>query len=432
MRPGATSTVDPPHVGRPVVGEAVLGGVLVEQAELVVGDQLRHATSVPYARRPARRAKNAAMPDAASPPWSWPPARAPGCARSGPSRCTCCAAGRWSSTCSTPWPSSTCDRVVVVVGHRGEWVTKTLVQQAPADLQIEFVEQLDQSGTGDALAVGLTGLPDDDDEEEDVVVLPGDTPLLRPQTLAALVRAHRAEDAGATLLTAVVENPTGYGRVVHGKDGDVARVVEEADATDEEQAIDEVNTSIYCFRRSLLAPALRRLSPANAQGEYYLTDVVAVLHQRRATRCSRWSLPDSMEAAGVNDRAQLAVAEAELRDRINERWMRRGVTMWDPERTYVDAEVQLAADVSLLPGRDPAGRLHHRRRRRDRAQRRADRHRGRARAPSCAESVCTRAHDRRRGAQSGPSACSSPGAEVRRRAPSVGAALGRSAAAEAA
>ncbi len=240
-------------------------------------------------------------------------------------------------------------RVVVVVGHRGEWVTKTLVQHAPSTMEIEFVEQLTRSGTGDALAVGLTGLPDDDDELEDVVVLPGDTPLLRPQTLATLVRAHRAEDAGATLLTAVVENPTGYGRVVHGKDGDVARVVEEADATDEERNIDEVNTSIYCFRRSILAPTLRRISPANAQGEYYLTDAIAVLSSAGYLVRSL-VLADSMEAAGVNDRAQLAVAEAELRDRINERWMRRGVTMWDPERTYVDAETELEADVSLLPG----------------------------------------------------------------------------------
>ena len=241
-------------------------------------------------------------------------------------------------------------RVVVVVGHRAEWVTKTLVQHAPPAMEIEFVEQLTRTGTGDALAVGLTGLPDDDDDEtEDVVVLPGDTPLLRPQTLAALVRAHRAEDAGATLLTAVVENPLGYGRVVHGKDGDVTRVVEEADATEDEKLIDEVNTSIYCFRRSILAPTLRRLSPANAQGEYYLTDAVGVLSSAGYSVRSL-VLPDSMEAAGVNDRAQLAVAEAELRDRINERWMRRGVTMWDPERTYVDAEVHLEADVSLLPG----------------------------------------------------------------------------------
>src|ERR1700734_205844 len=241
-------------------------------------------------------------------------------------------------------------RVVVVVGHRGEWVTKTLVQHAPPTMEIEFVEQLTQTGTGDALAVGLTGLPDDDDDEtEDVVVLPGDTPLLRPQTLAALVRAHRAEDAGATLLTAEVENPSGYGRVVHGKDGDVVRVVEESDATEEEKEIDEVNTSIYCFRRSILAPTLRRLSPANAQGEYYLTDAIGGLSSAGYAVRSL-VLPDSMEAAGVNDRAQLAVAEAELRDRINERWMRRGVTMWDPERTYIDANAHLEADAVLLPG----------------------------------------------------------------------------------
>jgi bifunctional UDP-N-acetylglucosamine pyrophosphorylase/glucosamine-1-phosphate N-acetyltransferase len=163
------------------------------------------------------------------------------------------------------------------------------------------------------------------------------------------VRAHLLEDAGATLLTADVENPTGYGRVVHGKDGWVCRVVEEVDATDEEKAITEVNTSIYCFRRSILAPALRRLTPANAQGEYYLTDSVSVLFNA-GYRVQSLVLPDPMEAAGVNDRAQLAVAEAELRDRINERWMRRGVTMWDPERAYVDAHVSLSTDVSLLPG----------------------------------------------------------------------------------
>jgi len=240
-------------------------------------------------------------------------------------------------------------RVVVVVGHRADWVTKTLVQHAPDSMRIEFVEQETQSGTGDALAVGLTGLPDDDFEEEDVVVLPGDTPLLRPATLAALVRYHRTANAGATLLSAEVEDPRGYGRIVHGKDGVVTRVVEEVDATDEERDITEVNTSIYCFRRSILAPALRRLTPANAQGEYYLTDAVSVLHNA-GYRVQSMVLPDPMEAAGVNDRAQLAVAEAELRDRINERWMRRGVTMWDPERTYVDAHVRLAADVSLLPG----------------------------------------------------------------------------------
>ena len=242
------------------------------------------------------------------------------------------------------------DRVVVVVGHRAEWVTKTLIEHAPAGMAIEFVEQIEQRGTGDAMSVALTGLPDDEgDEEGDVVVLPGDTPLLRPATLAALVRRHRQSDAAATMLTAVLDDPTGYGRVVRGRNEGVARVVEQSDAVGDELDVHEVNTSIYCFRRSVLAPSLRRLSPANAQGEYYLTDVVGVLYEA-GHKVETVVVPDTMEVAGVNDRAQLAVAEAELRDRINERWMRRGVTMWDPERTYIDADVQLGTDVVLLPG----------------------------------------------------------------------------------
>ncbi len=241
-------------------------------------------------------------------------------------------------------------RVVVVVGHRADWVTKTLIEHAPPGMAIEFVEQVEQRGTGDAMSVALTGLPDEEaGEDGDVVVLPGDTPLLRPGTLARLVRSHRGADDAATLLTAVLDDPTGYGRVVHGRDDAVARVVEDVDATDEQREVREVNTSMYCFKRSVLAPSLRRLSPSNAQGEYYLTDVVEVLYEA-GHRVGSVVVEDTMEVAGVNDRAQLAVAEAELRDRINERWMRRGVTMWDPVTTYIDVDVTLATDVVLLPG----------------------------------------------------------------------------------
>jgi bifunctional UDP-N-acetylglucosamine pyrophosphorylase/glucosamine-1-phosphate N-acetyltransferase len=146
-----------------------------------------------------------------------------------------------------------------------------------------------------------------------------------------------------------LDDPAGYGRIVRDKSGRVARIVEHGDATDEEREIDEINTSIYCFRRSVLAPSLRRLSPENAQGEYYLTDVIEVLHDAGYPVISL-VVGDPMEAAGVNDRAQLAIAEAELRDRTNERWMRRGVTMLDPERTYIDASVELGTDVTLFPG----------------------------------------------------------------------------------
>ena len=153
-------------------------------------------------------------------------------------------------------------------------------------MDIEFVEQLDQRGTGDAAAVALTGLPDGrshDDGEGDVVVLPGDTPLLRPPTLAALVRHHRHHDAGATLLTAEVADPTGYGRVVRGRDDAVARVVEDADATDDERAITEINTSIYCFRRSLLAPVAAPAEPGQRPGR--------VLPDRRGRGPLRRRLP---------------------------------------------------------------------------------------------------------------------------------------------
>jgi bifunctional UDP-N-acetylglucosamine pyrophosphorylase / glucosamine-1-phosphate N-acetyltransferase len=242
------------------------------------------------------------------------------------------------------------EKVVVVVGHRAEWVTKTLVDHAPALLSIEFVEQPELLGTADALAVGLTALPAGlADADGDVVVLPGDTPLVRPPTLASLVRHHRATDAAATLLTALLEDPNGYDRVVRDKDQAVISVVEDDEVGDEERDVEEVATTIHCFRHSMLAPALRRLRPVGPTGEHSLTDVYSVLHDA-GYRVESLVMADPMEAAGVNDRAQLAVAEAELRYRINERWMRRGVTMWDPERTYVDASVQLERDVVLLPG----------------------------------------------------------------------------------
>ena len=247
-------------------------------------------------------------------------------------------------------------RAVVVVGHGAERVTKKLQEEAP-DLHLDFVEQHVQLGTGDAASVGLTVFGDDElaDDDSDVLVLPGDTPLLRPTTVAALVATHRESGAACTVLTARLADPTGYGRVVRGAEDRVLRVVEEVDATDDERAIDEVNTSIYCFRRSLLAPALRRLSPENAQGEYYLTDVVGVLHDA-GYRVEGMVAADPTETEGVNDRVQLARAEAELRRRTNERWLRLGVTMLDPERTYIDATVELAPDVALFPGTMLQGR----------------------------------------------------------------------------
>lgn len=245
--------------------------------------------------------------------------------------------------------ASDVERVVVVVGHGAEQVTKKLQEQGP-DLMLDFVEQRVQRGTGDAVAVGLTAFGDDlIDDDLDLLVLPGDTPLLRAETIAGLVAEHRANGAAATVLTARLDDPTGYGRIVRGKDDRVVRIVEQADATDEERAIDEINTGVFCFRRSLLAPALRRLSPENVQGEYYLTDVVGVLADAGHLVAS-YMAADPAETHGVNDRLQLAAAEAELRSRTNERWLRQGVTMVDPATTYVDATVELSPDVTLFPG----------------------------------------------------------------------------------
>ncbi len=241
-------------------------------------------------------------------------------------------------------------KVVVVVGFRSVDVVKAVQAEAPPELQIEFVEQSRPLGTGDAAAVALTAFDEGADlADGDLMILPGDTPLLRPSTLAELVRTHRESDAAATLLTARISDPTGYGRVVRSKSGNVARVVEHTDANEGELEIDEVATSIYCFRHGVLAPTLRRLSPANAQGEYYLTDTIAVL-DAAGYRVATFVAPDPAETAGVNDRAQLAAAEKVLRGRLNDRWMRLGVTMADPGRTYLDAAVELAEDVVLQPG----------------------------------------------------------------------------------
>ena len=172
---------------------------------------------------------------------------------------------------------------------------------------------------------------------------------MRPETIEALVREHRLSGAACTLLTARLDDPTGYGRVVRDKEGRVRRIVEHRDADATERAIDEINTSIYVFRRGLLAPALRRLTPENSQGELYVTDVVEVLAEAGHPVVSLVA-DDAVETQGVNDRAQLAAAEAELRRRTNARWMREGVGMVDPDATYVDTTVVLAPDVVLFPG----------------------------------------------------------------------------------
>jgi bifunctional UDP-N-acetylglucosamine pyrophosphorylase / glucosamine-1-phosphate N-acetyltransferase len=242
-------------------------------------------------------------------------------------------------------------RTVVVVGHGAERVTKRVAEESPAWAKVGFVEQSVQRGTGDAVAVGLTAFDDDVPEIDDpstIVVLPGDTPLLTAETLTQLVVDHEANGYAATVLTAEIPDPTGYGRIVRAKDGRVMRIVEQRDASNDERAISEINTGIYAFRRDLLGPALRSVSPDNAQAEYYLTDVVSVLAGMGHRVGSVTAAAD--ETHGVNDRWQLALAERELRARTNRHLLLNGVTMLDPRQTFIDVTVRISRDVTLFPG----------------------------------------------------------------------------------
>lgn len=232
------------------------------------------------------------------------------------------------------------ERLVVVVGHRADGVR---AEAEAAGLQgLVAVDQPEQRGTGHAVrcaadAGALDGI-------DTVLVLPGDTPLLTPDVLARLLDTHAS---GATLLTAHLDDPAGYGRVLRDERGDVARVVEDRDASDSERAVREVNTSIYAFRREPLVAELGRLASDNDQGEEYLTDVVAPLAAAGGLGAVVASAED---VAGVNDRAQLAAAGAVLRRRLLQRLMLDGVTVVDPAATYVGPEVTVAADAVLLPG----------------------------------------------------------------------------------
>lgn len=248
--------------------------------------------------------------------------------------------------------------IVIVVGFGAEQVTQEVRAHSPAWADLRFAEQVVQRGTGDAVSVGLSTLDqlvaDDIDDTSTVIVVPGDTPLLRKETIDDLVTYHESNSLAATVLISTMDDPAGYGRIVRAKDGRVLKIVEHRDATREELAITEINTSIYAFRRDLLGPALRHVSPKNSQSEYYLTDVISVLgsmgHRIGAVSA------DIGETQGVNDRWQLALAERELRARTNRRWLLNGVTMSDPRQTFIDVDVRIGQDVTLRPGTILQGR----------------------------------------------------------------------------
>jgi bifunctional UDP-N-acetylglucosamine pyrophosphorylase/glucosamine-1-phosphate N-acetyltransferase len=257
------------------------------------------------------------------------------------------------------------ERLVVVLRHERDRVAAHLAEIAPSAL---VADQDEIKGTGRAVQCAMAVL---DAAEQArgagpgagggelhgaVVVLAGDVPLLDGVTLAALHEAHVAERNAVTVLTTRVADPTGYGRIVRDPaTGDVASIVEHRDATTEQRAIDEINSSVYVFDAAVLRAALARLGSDNDQGEVYLTDVIGIA---RADGGAVRAVvePDPVRVEGVNDRAQLAALGAELNRRILDAWMRDGVTVVDPATTWVDVDVRLARDVTILPGTQLHGR----------------------------------------------------------------------------
>ena len=242
------------------------------------------------------------------------------------------------------------DRVVLVVGHQADDVRSAVADARLRDLRIAV--QAEQRGTGHAVAsaaeayAGFTG---------DVLILYGDVPLVRPATLRALLDEHRLQKADLTLVTMSFADPTGYGRIIRDEEGRVTGIVEERDATDTQRAITEVNPGLYAVRSEVLFPLLDELTPANAQGELYLTDLVA-LAARDGGRVASVQTGTADEVAGVNTRADLARMEAILKSALVERWMAAGVTFEDPATAWIGPEVTIGADTVIGPNVQLRGR----------------------------------------------------------------------------
>lgn len=251
-------------------------------------------------------------------------------------------------------------RIVVVVGYQADDVRRIIgemVKGRAGGDSVVVVEQTRQLGTGHAVLHSRSGFANGGKGLSEVLILNGDTPLLTEQTICELRRVHHAQNATVTLLTAQVEDPTGYGRVVRRDGGgekgnraaaDVLKIVEDRDATAAERAINEINVGTYVVSADFLFAALERLEPRNVQGEYYLTDIVGMaVAQRRRVAAVQLSVPD--EGVGVNTRQQLAQAERTIRRRIRDRWLDAGVTMVDPDSVWIDADVVIGQDTVLYP-----------------------------------------------------------------------------------
>jgi bifunctional UDP-N-acetylglucosamine pyrophosphorylase / glucosamine-1-phosphate N-acetyltransferase len=239
----------------------------------------------------------------------------------------------------------------IVEAGRGAGADPLVVVASPATRdrfdgqEVTVAVQEQPLGTGDAVRAARAALEGFDG---DVLILSGDTPMLTPELLGELVDAHRAAGADATILSAEPPDPRLYGRLVRGADGSVTKIVEGTDASEEEQRIREINSSIYVFRSAALWPALEKLEPKNVQGELYLTDTIEIV-VAGGGKVAAHVAADWRETDGVNTRVELANAAAVLRDRINERHMLAGVTIVDPQTTWIEPTVEIENDVVIQP-----------------------------------------------------------------------------------
>lgn len=229
------------------------------------------------------------------------------------------------------------DKVCAVVGHKAETVKEVLGDVC------EFALQAEQKGTGHAVMQAIDVIKNSKGE---VVILNGDTPLITAETINKAIEYHKNNGNQATVITAILDDATGYGRIVRDNDGSVLKIVEQKDASEEEKKINEVNSGMYVFDAQSLVYALDKITPNNAQGEYYLTDTLEILLSA-GKKIGGYATSDNDEIRGINDRVQLNEAEKIMQKRINEYHMRNGVTMRNPESVYIEDGVEIGNDTEI-------------------------------------------------------------------------------------
>ncbi|PKM93041.1 MAG: bifunctional UDP-N-acetylglucosamine diphosphorylase/glucosamine-1-phosphate N-acetyltransferase GlmU [Elusimicrobia bacterium HGW-Elusimicrobia-4] len=239
------------------------------------------------------------------------------------------------------------DKKIIVVGHKSELVKKNI-----SDKNIVFVEQIVQLGSGDAVKRAESILKN---FTGDLVILSGDVPLLKKETVGKLLSVHKKEKAVATVITCEMENPSHYGRIVRNADGTVKAIVESKDASDDIKKIKEINSGIYVFSSKELFSALHKIKNDNSKGEYYLTDVISIL-SRKNKKVIAYKTGDFKEIMGINNRCELAEAENYMREKVLENLMHSGVTIVNPATVYVEETVEIEKDATIMPSTIIKGR----------------------------------------------------------------------------